>query len=390
MAANSVQLSAEDVLRELAPLIKAAGRLKPEAVEESNRHASAVDSLASCGDWQPKRYASESSKSSEPSSHAARVLRTITEPISSSYLNKLRDSCAGDVSTPRFASFSLPSLQHSWGKVRAGSATFHSGQRPPQDGPSPEGDPLPLLELPDDVIDSIVVGLAKSDLKVAARLASTCRRLRTAYRTTLRRHPQWSLHVESEIATLRAKEHVVRRLTLTQHETYVRHEFVMQFGFGLMVLLLCCLLCAVQDGFCSLVDHLKNFTAFTFIHVMIHSVVLACAYRMSAAVGSRTAVVIGLGAILAYYVVLTGLVQYMTGIHQLPPHLNLEPWHRHERPFYPLAMIIWPFYGTSLHWRVIHVVSNTFAWCYGVYEWNQEYRIVREKNGLKCRRYWRS
>ena len=77
----------------------------------------------------------------------------------------------------------------------------------------------------------------------------------------------------------------------------------------------------------------------------------------------------------------------MWGIERVPAHLNLEPWrrvsHNNQQPFYPLAMIIWPFFGTSWHWRLIHVVSNCFAWCFGVYEWNQEYRYVKSRNGLK-------
>ncbi len=96
----------------------------------------------------------------------------------------------------------------------------------------------------------------------------------------------------------------------------------------------------------------------------------------------RCAVVAGLAIIVGYYCVATALAQRLLGITSLPAHLDLQPWGRRSQPHYPLAMAIWPFFGTRISWRAIHVVSNSFAWCYGVVEWNREYSYVKSRNGL--------
>ncbi len=70
----------------------------------------------------------------------------------------------------------------------------------------------------------------------------------------------------------------------------------------------------------------------------------------------------------------------------VPPHLNLEPWHRppaSPSPAYLPAALLWPLYGDGLHWRLIHLTSNGFAWAYGTYEWHHSFSCVRLRNGLR-------
>lgn len=53
-----------------------------------------------------------------------------------------------------------------------------------------------------------------------------------------------------------------------------------------------------------------------------------------------------------------------------------------SQPFYPLAVLLWPLFGTGMRWRALHVLSNCFAWCYGVYEFRASYGYVKSRNGL--------
>jgi hypothetical protein len=154
-----------------------------------------------------------------------------------------------------------------------------------------------LLELPEGVLhrlfDSLVPAsnaeAAAGQLRRAARLGSTCRRLRWQYAALLQAKPMAALHAEAERASVKAKRRLVRRLTLDQHSSYIRKEVVAEFGLGTAGLLLLAGMCSVGPPLCLLFDGVLNFAAFTFIHIMIHTAIQAAAYRTCAACGTRWA-----------------------------------------------------------------------------------------------------
>ncbi|KAL6760306.1 hypothetical protein V8C86DRAFT_2433645 [Haematococcus lacustris] len=159
----------------------------------------------------------------------------------------------------------------------------------------------------------------------------------------------------------------------------------------------CCVPASLQarpSTVCTLLC-LEKHRVFTLTHVLIHTALLAAAYRTAARVGARRALLLGLAAILLYYCVVVWAVQRLSGITQpksavsagvhsagqlggaavaVPAHVSL--------PYYPLAVLIWPFFGVGLRWRLIHVLSNSFAWAYGVWEFRASYRYVKLRNGL--------
>ncbi|KAJ9526882.1 hypothetical protein QJQ45_017742, partial [Haematococcus lacustris] len=358
-----------------------------------------------------------------------------------------------------------------------------------------------------------------------ARLSMTCRRMREACKALLLARPDLSLQSEDNIRALTEKRRLVRRITLDQHGTYMKREVACELGGGSVLIGALTAGCAAWPGLCGTLSGTLNFLVFTLTHVLIHTALLAAAYRTAARVGARRALLLGLAAILLYYCVVVWAVQRLSGITQVPPHLNLEPWCRSgtcgggpavlltpappgptsspfthssspwtsyqyqleqssawcllssqllprlsawwhgstgaasapvpsqpgvegqgsspglpdllaaaaaaagpgrwstpeggawphpdpaplqpksamsagvhsagqlggaavavpahvSLPYYPLAVLIWPFFGVGLRWRLIHVLSNSFAWAYGVWEFRASYRYVKLRNGL--------
>lgn len=74
----------------------------------------------------------------------------------------------------------------------------------------------------------------------------------------------------------------MRRLTLTHHDNYIRREVAAELGAGAALLLALSLGCFAWPGACSVFGNFINFAVFTFTHLMIHTVILAAAYRTSA------------------------------------------------------------------------------------------------------------
>ena len=113
--------------------------------------------------------------------------------------------------------------------------------------------------------------------------------------------------VAAVVAAHEAPAVVVRQASrLTHHDSYVRQEFACQLGLGALGTLLCCLNWSEYAGLGLYLNGLTNFMAFTFVHIMIHSIILAFAYRLCAKIRTRACLCLGVFTILTYYCVLTG------------------------------------------------------------------------------------
>mmetsp|Transcript_5088 Transcript_5088/g.11056 ORF Transcript_5088/g.11056 Transcript_5088/m.11056 type:complete len:397 (-) Transcript_5088:348-1538(-) len=247
-----------------------------------------------------------------------------------------------------------------------------------------------VLEIPGDVLSLVFEQLVQagdpSGLRDAIKLSMACKRMRSAYSTMLCTRRDLALQAEEKMKALREKRRLVRRLTLTHHESYVKREVAFELSASSGALLLLSAACLAWPHASWVLHALINFAAFTAMHLLIHTAMLAASYRAGALLGCRAALVSGVLAICTYYLLLVPSVQMMLGIQQVPPHLNLEPWGRQPgspRPFYPAALLIWPVFGTSVQWRFMHAISNTFAWAYGIYEWGCSLRVVKACNNIK-------
>ena len=108
--------------------------------------------------------------------------------------------------------------------------------------------------------------------------------------------------------------------------------------------------------------------------------------RVSAWLGTRRSLVLGGAWLLGHYCLAVPAARRLLLLRRLPPRLNLEPWHRAAAdppPHYAAAALLWPLYGDGLHWQLIHLLSNGFAWAYGAYEWQHSFSAVRARNGLR-------
>ena len=75
--------------------------------------------------------------------------------------------------------------------------------------------------------------------------------------------------------------------------------------------------CLAWPAVCVAMEGPINFAAYTCIHVLLHSAVLAAAHRTCAVMGTRLALVAGLGGIVCYYLGITLLLQLITGLHEV-------------------------------------------------------------------------
>ncbi|KXZ56839.1 hypothetical protein GPECTOR_1g757 [Gonium pectorale] len=228
-------------------------------------------------------------------------------------------------------------------------------------------------------------------LRAAACAAMTCRRLRAAYRLLCAARPDLELQAEAALRSLHEKRRLVRRLTITQHDAYVARELAAEGAAGVAVAAGVALLCGAfgacrPHGISVPVQTVANYAAFTVVHVLLHTGILAAAYRASAWLGTRRAMALGLAVLAGHYLLLVPAAKVLLSLPPVPPRLNLEPWHRspdQPPPLYPVAALLWPLYGDGVHWRLIHLLSNGFAWAYGAYEWYHSFSCVRLRNGLR-------
>ncbi|EFJ51922.1 hypothetical protein VOLCADRAFT_86916 [Volvox carteri f. nagariensis] len=187
--------------------------------------------------------------------------------------------------------------------------------------------------------------------------------------------PRFS-QAEAALRSLHEKRRLVRRLTITQHDAYVARELAAEGAAGVGVAAAVALLCGAF-GACTppgggLPAHLlTNYVVFTAVHMLLHTAILAAAYRTCAWLGKLRSIALGLASLATYYLLLVP---------------TAKPWHRppaSPAPAYLPAALLWPLYGDGIHWRLIHLLSNGFAWAYGTYEWYHSFSCVRLRNGLR-------
>ncbi len=75
--------------------------------------------------------------------------------------------------------------------------------------------------------------------------------------------------------------------------------------------------CATWPDMCASLQGPIHYTVFTGMHMLLHSAVLAAAYRTCAGLGTRRALRSGLAAISGYYLLLVPLVQMAIGMKQV-------------------------------------------------------------------------
>ncbi|GLI69112.1 hypothetical protein VaNZ11_013660, partial [Volvox africanus] len=127
--------------------------------------------------------------------------------------------------------------------------------------------------------DGVMAGL-----RAVARAAMTCRRLRGAYQLLLAARPDLELQAEAALRSLHEKRRLVRRLTITQHDAYVARELAAEGAAGVGVAAAVALLCGAF-GACTShsgglqVQLLTNYVVFTAVHMLLHTAILAAAYR---------------------------------------------------------------------------------------------------------------
>lgn len=191
------------------------------------------------------------------------------------------------------------------------------------------------------------------------------------------------MQVDSEVSSAKQKRQLVRKMTLNHHTNAVKKEFVAEAAFGLLGWLFFSLLCTAAPQMCHyLGDGVLNIAAYTFVGFIMHHLILATAYYSCARFGTKWSITVGIFTCIMYYCCVTSVVQMMLQMPVLPAQLDLQPWNRDSNPNYVVAMLLWPFFGTSVEWRWIHVASNCLAWCFGAYQWNKTWGFMKKSNGI--------
>eukprot|EP00798_Chlamydomonas_sp_ICE-L_P014027 gene14027-19965_t len=75
--------------------------------------------------------------------------------------------------------------------------------------------------------------------------------------------------------------------------------------------------CLLHPAFCVSLAGPLNYLIFTIVHMLLHSFVLTKAYLACAKLGTRKAILLGVGGICMYYLVCAQVAQQLLGIQQL-------------------------------------------------------------------------
>jgi hypothetical protein len=295
---------------------------------------------------------------------------------------------------------SLPPL------LRAAAAAAVGGSPPPA---QPQPQLRSLTDLPDELLEQVLGRLLRcgdlaaaggshgvggvaggrhgggGDLAGAARLGLTCRRLQALYAAMLARRRSEAGAVAAAAEGARERRVVLRRYTQQQHNAYCKHELALQFALFAAAAAALAATCRLAPAACALAGDAAPVLAFVFTHLLTHHALLAAAARCAAAVGERKALVRGLAALAAYYLLLCPAASAVLGTgDRLPESLDLAPWrpNRTRPPRYLPAALLWPFFGGGWDWRLVSVLTNGAAWAFGIAAWRREWRFMAGANGL--------